>query len=89
MGKEKVQFTLTFYLKQNKELQLDLQRFVIFMFSSLLSSLPLGKMVRRKVNVPIFVIWNMWEWEGGRVNIIQFHSILVSFGSMYFFNLKS
>ena len=89
MGKEKVQFTLTFYLKQNKELQLDLQRFVIFMFSSLLSSLPLGKMVRRKVNVPIFVIWNMWEWEGGRVNIIQFHFILVSFGSMYFFNFKA
>ena len=36
MGKEKVQFTLTFYLKQNKEVQLDLQRFEIFIFSSFL-----------------------------------------------------
>ena len=32
VGKEKVQFTLTFYLKQNKEVQLDLQRFEIFIF---------------------------------------------------------
>ena len=31
MGKEKVQFTLNFYLKQNKEVQLDL-RFEIFIF---------------------------------------------------------
>ena len=35
MGKEKVQFTLTFYLKQNKEVQLDLS-FKIFIFLSFL-----------------------------------------------------
>ena len=45
VGKEKVQFTLTFYLKQNKEVQLDLKHFEIFIFSSLLPSLPPGKML--------------------------------------------
>ena len=49
MGKEKVQFTLTFYLKQNKKVQLDLQRFVIFIFSSLLPSLLPGKMLEEKL----------------------------------------
>ena len=44
MGKEKVQFTLIFYLKQNKEVQLDLQRFEIFIFLSLLLSFLPGKM---------------------------------------------
>ena len=34
VGKEKVQFTLIFYLKQNKEVELDLQRLEIFIFSS-------------------------------------------------------
>ena len=43
--KEKVQFTLTFYLKQNKEVQLDLKHFEILIFSSLLPSLPPGKML--------------------------------------------
>ena len=49
VGKEKVQFTLTFYLKQNKEVQLDLQRFEIFIFLSLLPSLPPGKMLEEKL----------------------------------------
>ena len=47
MGKEKVQFTLTFYLKQNKEVQLDLQNFEIFIFLSLLPSLLPGKMLEK------------------------------------------
>ena len=47
--KEKVQFTLTFYLKQNKEVQLDLKHFEIFIFSSLLPSLPPGKMLEEKL----------------------------------------
>ena len=46
---EKVQFTLTFYLKQNKEVQLDLQRFQMFIFSSLLLSFPPGKMLEEKL----------------------------------------
>ena len=49
VGKEKVQFTLTFYLKQNKEVQLDLQRFEIFIFSSVLPSLSPGKMLEEKL----------------------------------------
>ena len=49
MGKEKVQFTLTFYLEQNKEVQLDLQRFEIFMFTSFLPSLQAGKMLEEKL----------------------------------------
>ena len=49
VGKEKVQFTLIFYLKQNKEVQLDLQRLEIFIFSSLLLSLPPGKMLEEKL----------------------------------------
>ena len=49
MGKEKVQFTLIFYLKQNKEVQLNLQRFEIFIFSSLLPSLPPGKIIEEKL----------------------------------------
>ena len=49
MGKEKVQFTLTFHLKQNKEVQLDLQHFEIFIFSSLLPSLLPGKMLEEKL----------------------------------------
>ena len=32
MGKQKVQFTLFFYVKQNEEVQLDLQQFEIFIF---------------------------------------------------------
>ena len=49
MGKEKVQFTLTFYLKQNKEVQLDLQNFEIFIFLSPLPSLLPGKMLEEKL----------------------------------------
>ena len=49
VGKEKVQFTLTFYLKQNKEVRLDLQHFEIFIFSSLLPSLLTGKMLEEKL----------------------------------------
>ena len=49
MGKEKVQFTLTFYLKQNREVQLDLQRFESFIFSPLLPGLPPGKMLEEKL----------------------------------------
>ena len=49
MGKEKVQFTLTFYFKQNKAVQRDLQRFEIFTFSSLLPGLPPGKMLEQKL----------------------------------------
>ena len=49
MGKEKVQFTLIFYLKQNKEVQLDLQRLEIFIFSTLLPSLLPGKMLEEKL----------------------------------------
>ena len=48
VGKEKVQFTLTFYFKQNKAVQLDLQRFEIFIFSSHLSGSPPGKMLEQK-----------------------------------------
>ena len=48
VGKEKVQFTLTFYLKQNKEVQLDL-RFKIFIFLSFLPSLLPGKMIEKKL----------------------------------------
>ena len=43
VGKEKVQFTLSFYLKQNKEVQLNLHYFKIFIFSTLLPNLPPGK----------------------------------------------
>ena len=49
MGKEKVQLTSIFYLKQNKEVQLDLQRLEIFIFSSLLPSLPPGKILEEKL----------------------------------------
>ena len=49
VGKEKVQFALIFYLKQNKEVQLDLQRLEIFILSSLLRSLPPGKMLEEKL----------------------------------------
>ena len=58
LGTEKVQFTLTFYFKQNKEVQLDL-RFEIFIFSSLFVTFALWENVRRKVKVRIFAIWNM------------------------------
>ena len=60
VDKEKVQFTLSFYLKQNKEVQLDLQRFEIFIFLSLLPSLPSRKMLEEKLMyIWIFTIWNM------------------------------
>ena len=49
VGKEKVQFTLTFYFKQNKAVQLDLQRFEIFIFLSRLPGLPPGKMLEQKL----------------------------------------
>ena len=51
VGKEKVHFTLIFDFKQNKELQLDLHSFEIFIFSSLLPSLPPGKMREEKLKV--------------------------------------
>ena len=44
VSKEKVQFTLTFYLKQSKEVPLDLKCFEIFTFLSLFPSLPPGEM---------------------------------------------
>ena len=49
MGKEKVQFTLIFYLKQNKEVQRDLQYLEIFIFLSLLRSLLPGKILEEKL----------------------------------------
>ena len=49
VGKEKVQFTLYFYLKQNEEVQVDLQHFEIFLFLSILPSLPPGKMREEKL----------------------------------------
>ena len=49
MGKQKVQFTLFFYVKQNEEVQLDLQHFEIFIFLSLLLSLLPGKMRGEKL----------------------------------------
>ena len=45
VGKGKVQFTLTFYLKQNKKVQLDLQHFEIFIFLSF----PPGTMLEEKL----------------------------------------
>ena len=50
MDKEKVQFTLTFYFKQSKAVQLDLQRFEIFTYLSLLQGLPPGKMLEQKLH---------------------------------------
>ena len=59
MGKEEVQFTLIFYLKQNEEVQLDL-RFEIIIFSSLLASLLPGKMREEKLTyIRILAIRNM------------------------------
>ena len=49
VGKEKVHFTLFFYLKQNKEVQLDLQHFEIFIFSSILPSFSPRKMSEEKL----------------------------------------
>ena len=51
---KKVQFTLFFYLKQNEEVQLHLQRSEIFIFSSLLPSLLPGKMKEEKLPLPNF-----------------------------------
>ena len=69
VGTEKVQFTLTFYLKQNKEVQLDLQRFEIFIFSSLLPSLAPGKMLEEKLTcIRIFAIWNMRDRHGCKIS---------------------
>ena len=48
VGKEKVKFTLIFYLKQNKQVQLDLC-LEIFIFLSLLLSSPPGKMLEKKL----------------------------------------
>ena len=59
MGKEKVQFTLIFYLKQNEEVQLDLQHFEIFIISPLLSSLPPGKMREEKLTYG-FLRFGIW-----------------------------
>ena len=53
MGKEKVQFTLSFYLKQNEEVQLDLQHFKIFIFLSLLLSLQPRKIKEEKLTFKI------------------------------------
>ena len=59
MGKEEVQFTLIFYLKQNEEVQLDL-RFEIIIFSSLLASLLPGTMREEKLTyIRILAIRNM------------------------------
>ena len=49
MCKEKVQFILIFYLKQNEEVKHDLQHFEIFIFSSLLQSLQPEKMREEKL----------------------------------------
>ena len=67
MGKEKVQFTLTFYFKQNKAVQLDLQCFEIFIFSSLLLGLPPWENVRTIVTIRVFAIWNMRDRTGGKL----------------------
>ena len=48
VGKEKVKFTLIFYLKQNKQVQLDLRLEIFIFLSLLLSSLP-GKMLEKKL----------------------------------------
>ena len=66
VGKEKVQFTLTSYLKQNKEVQLDLQHFEIFIFSSLLQSLPSGKVLEEKLTYRFlqFGICMVWYFPG-------------------------
>ena len=66
VGKEKVQFTLTSYLKQNKEVQLDLQHFEIFIFSSLLQSLPSGKVLEEKLMYRFlqFGICMVWYFPG-------------------------
>ena len=61
VGKEKVQFTLTFYLKRNIEVQLDLQRLEIFIFSSLLPSLPPGKMLEEKLTYG-FAWFEIFAW---------------------------
>ena len=48
VGKEKIQFTSIFYLKQNKEVQPDLQCFEILIFLLLLLSLQPGTMREEK-----------------------------------------
>ena len=49
MGKKKFQLTLFFYLKQNEEVQVNLQYFEIFMFSSVLLNLPPGNIREEKL----------------------------------------
>ena len=85
VGKEKVRFTLIFYLKQNEGVQLDLH-FEIFIFFSLSLSLLPEKNERRKLNIQIFAIWNMhdseWNWFPGNVGVpIKLaNSLVVNFG---------
>ena len=64
---EKVQFTLTFYLKQNKEVQLDLC-FEIFIFLWLLPSLPPGKMLEEKLAYGFCDLEYAW-WGLNRKNM--------------------
>ena len=55
--KEKVKFTLTFYLKQNKEVQLDLKHFEIFLHLFItFAEFTAWENVRRVVNIWICVI---------------------------------
>ena len=71
VGKEKVQFTLIFYLKQSKEVQHDLQRFWdLHIFSPLLLILLPGKMIEEKLTL-IFAIWNM---HAGLLQSLSVHS---------------
>ena len=76
MDKEKVQFTLIFYFKQNKVVQLDLQSFEIFIFSSLLLGLPPGKMLEQKLSYEFsrFGICMVLSWgnDRGKVEMVIF-----------------
>ena len=59
VGKEKVQFTLISYLEQNKDVQLDLQRFEIFVTFEFAT----WENNRRKVNIRILAMRNMRDGE--------------------------
>ena len=54
MGKKKDSIYINFLFERNKEVQLDLQHFEIFIFSSLAELAAC-----EKVDVPTFAIWNM------------------------------
>ena len=77
-----------FYLKRNKEVQLDLRRFEIFIFLSLLPSLPPGKMREEKLKenftLTIFCLFHLnWPRIGFYnpiyKNVFFFSSIIRTF----------